>query len=82
MFALFQQVCIALYNFKVQSAEHTHTDTQPQCTQPGTLTLRLLMGGCVKNQSLNFQWIQLDRAPILPASVGVSAGSRGSGVHI
>ena len=29
-----------------------------------------------------FQWIQLDKAPILLASVGVSAGSRGSGVHI
>lgn len=29
-----------------------------------------------------FQWIHLDKAPILLASVGVSAGSRGSGVHI
>lgn len=32
-----------------------HTDMQPRCTQPGTRTLRLLTGCCIKNQSPNVQ---------------------------
>lgn len=74
MFVLFQQACIALYNFKVPRKTHS-TLMQTRCTEPGTPAQSSLTGCRIKNCSLNVPMDTRGQSAHLQAFMGLPAGS-------